>query len=258
MEKRSTERFTSRVENYVRYRPSYPEGLIPLLQREAGLEPDWVVADIGSGPGNLTRQFLEFGATVFGVEPNQAMREAGEELMGTETRFRSVAGTAEATTLPDASVDLVTAAQAFHWFDPAATRSEFQRILRAPGWVALIWNRRSEGISPFLDEYHEMLRQYSREFDRVSVRDDTAAQGMGVLFGRSGYWLFTLPNEQLLDADAFWGRLLSSSYTPLPGESGHDEIRQRSSEIFDTYAEDGVLHFPYETQVYIGTVSGNP
>lgn len=258
MNKRPTERFTSRVENYVRYRPNYPDALLPLLQRETGLAPDWAVADVGSGPGNLTRQFLAFGATVYGVEPNRAMREAGEALMAGEPRFISVSGTAEATNLPDASVDLVTAAQAFHWFDPDSTRTEFQRILRAPGWVALIWNRRTVDTSAFLDEYEGMLRQYAHDYDRVSVRDDTAAQGMKVLFGVHGYQLFTLPNEQLLDAEAYWGRLLSSSYTPLPGQPGHDAIRHRSEEIFDSYAQDGILHFPYETQVYLGTVDGQP
>lgn len=254
MDKRPTERFTSRVDNYVRYRPSYPEALIPLLQNEIGLDPGWRVADIGSGPGNLTKQFLDFGATVYGVEPNQAMREAGERLMSREPRFVSVAGSAEATTMPDASVDLVTAAQAFHWFDPAAARTEFARILRVPRWVALIWNRRQEGTSAFLDDYHAMLRAHSPEFERVSVRDDSAARGMDVLFGGDGYRRFLLPNEQLLDPASFWGRLLSSSYVPMPGEPGHDEIRRRSTEIFDTYAENGTLRFPYETQIFLGTV----
>jgi SAM-dependent methyltransferase len=254
VDKRSTERFTSRVENYVRYRPDYPAGVIPLLQREIGLTPDWAVADIGSGPGNLTRRFLEIGSTVYGVEPNEAMREAGEALLGADNHFISVAGTAEATTLPDTSIDLVAAGQAFHWFDPVAARTEFRRILRTPGWVALIWNRRTTEQSPMLDDYHKMLLAYSNEFEHVSVRDDSAESSMNTLFGDSGYRAFTLPHEQNLNADAFWGRLLSSSYTPLPGQPGHDEIRARSGEIFDTYSEDGVLRFPYVTQVFLGQV----
>lgn len=256
MDKHSTERFTTRVENYVRYRPNYPAALIPLLQRETGLTPDWTIADIGSGPGNLTRQLLAFGATVFAVEPNQAMREAGEHLMKDQARFTSVDGTAENTTLPDESVDLVTAGQAFHWFEPGAARAEFQRILRAPGWVALIWNRRMEGSSQVLDEHDEMLRRYSREYDSVRVKDSGTEDGMGILFVDAGYKKFTLANEQQLDPEAYWGRLLSSSYTPLPGEPGHDEIRQRSLEIFDAHAENGILHFPYETQIYLGKMLG--
>lgn len=254
MDKQSTERFTDRVENYVRYRPDYPEALIPLLQRETGLTADWTIADVGSGPGNLTRQLLAFGATVFAVEPNQAMREAGEALMANFSNFTSVTGTAEATTLPDTSIDLVTAGQAFHWFEPAATRIEFQRILRAPGWVALIWNRRMEGSAQVLDEHDEMLRRYSRDYDRVRVQDSESQEGMGILFGECGYRTFTLANEQQLDSEAYWGRLLSSSYTPLPGQSGHEEIRRRSLEIFEDHAENGILRFPYETQIFLGKV----
>jgi len=254
MDTRPTERFTSRVENYVRYRPDYPAGIVPLLQTEVGLRPDWTVADIGSGPGNLTSRFLDFGCTVFGVEPNAAMREAGEQLMRQYERFSSIDGSAEKTSLPDCSVDLVSAGQAFHWFDPEATRVEFQRILKAPGWVALIWNKRTEAESPFLDAYSEMLKRYSTEYDVVRHRDDRAEEEMAVLFGSAGYREFVLTHEQLLDADAFWGRLLSSSYTPLPGEAGHDEIREQSRQIFAAYQQGGYVRFPYRTQTFIGKV----
>ncbi len=254
MSDQPTERFTNRVADYVRYRPNYPDALIPLLEREIGLSPSWVVADVGSGPGNLARQFLAFGSTVFAVEPNQAMREAGDTLMRDHAQFASIDGSAEATTLPAASVDLVTAGQAFHWFDPEATRLEFRRILRVPGWVALIWNRRMEGASHVLDEHDEMLRRFSREYERVRVNDSGAEEGMGILFGESGYRKYTLTNEQRLDATGYWGRLMSSSYTPLPGQAGHDEIRQRSTEIFEAHAEEGMLRFPYETQIFVGTI----
>lgn len=254
MDEQPTERFTNRVETYVRFRPDYPAEIIPLLQREIGLEPGWTVADIGSGPGNLTRRFLDLGCTVYGVEPNQAMRHAGEVALASEPRFTSIDGTAEATTLSDASVNLVTAGQAFHWFDPARARNEFLRILREPGWVALIWNRRPEGESAFLDAYSAMLRQYSPEYERVSVKDDRSIAGMDLLFGKNGYRSFTLPHAQWLDAEGFWGRLLSSSYMPVAGEPGHDEIRTRSSEIFATYAENGMLRFPYETRIFAGRI----
>lgn len=132
-ENHPTERFTSRVENYVRYRPGYPASIIPLLQERTGLQRDWSLADVGSGPGNLTWLFLDSGYLVVGVEPNDAMREAGDVLMKGYPRFSSVKGTAESTKLPDRSIDFITAGQAFHWFDPPATRAEFQRILKARG-----------------------------------------------------------------------------------------------------------------------------
>ncbi len=148
-------------------------------------------------------------------------------------RFTSVEGTAESTRLPDHSIDLITAGQAFHWFDPLATRTEFQRILKHDGWVALIWNKRPEGEFHVLDAYSELLHRYSPEYDLVRHRDDAAEAGMSVLFGDNGYREFSLPHLQAMTYDAFWGRLLSSSYTPLPGQPGHDEIRNGSKEIFD-------------------------
>jgi SAM-dependent methyltransferase len=193
---------------------------------------------------------------VTGVEPNDAMREAGDDILGRYSNFASVKGTAETTMLPDHSIDLITAGQAFHWFDPPRARTEFLRILKPDGWVALIWNRRAEGESAFLDDYHEMMQRYSTEFDQVVVRDQTADDGMSILFGADNYSKFTLPHDQALDAEAFWGRLISSSYTPLPGEPGHDEIRARSTEIFDQYSSDGVLRYPYETQIFLGRPGG--
>jgi SAM-dependent methyltransferase len=254
MDPRPTERFTSRVENYIRYRPGYPEETIQILEREAGLNPGWTIADIGSGPGNLSRIFLDHAYTVIGVEPNAAMREAGESLLSGYPNFNSVDGSAESTNLPEKSVEFITAGQAFHWFDPPAARREFQRILRKPGWVALIWNKRPEGVAPVLDAWHEMLLKYSPDYQLVRHEDDHTKEGMAILFGDAGYRKFTLPNEQLLDAEACWGRMISSSYTPLPGEPGHEEIKRRNQEIFEEYAVNGILRFPYETQIFLGQV----
>lgn len=251
-DKLPTERFTSRVADYVRYRPGYPDAIVPLLQREIGLAADWRIVDVGSGPGNLTRLFLDHGFRVIGVEPNDAMRAAGEELMAGDPCFQSVDGTAEHTSLAPDSAEFVTAGQAFHWFEPVETRKEFLRILTKPRWVALIWNKRPEGSAPILDAWSDMIRAYSTEYDAVRLRDEAAIEGMSVLFGDSGYRTFTLPNEQLLNAESFWGRLISSSYTPQAGEPGHLEIMTRNSEIFEEYAVDGVLRFPYETQILVG------
>lgn len=252
VDKSPTERFTSRVENYVRYRPSYPTTIIPLLEEQTGLDSDWSIADIGAGPGNLTRLLLDHGFRVIGVEPNDAMREAGEALLGGRTRFTSTKGTAEATSLPSGSVDLITVGQAFHWFEPAATRREFLRVLRSDGWVALIWNKRPEGDVPILDAWSEVFRANSPEFDAVRYRDDAAAAGMAILFNSPDYLRFTLPNEQELNAEAFWGRILSSSYTPLPGEPGHEEIKRQCELIFAEHSVDGLVKIPYETQVFLG------
>ena len=154
-----TRRFSDRVDNYVRYRPSYPTAVLETLRSECDLSVATVVADIGSGTGILTRLFLENGNRVYGVEPNAEMRGAAEKLLRDFPGFESVAGTAEETGLAANSIDLVVAAQAFHWFDPDRAGMEFQRILRPGGWVALVWNERLVGASPFLREYEELLSE---------------------------------------------------------------------------------------------------
>src|SRR5262249_32515602 len=114
--------------------------------------------------------FLRHGHTVFGVEPNAEMRRAAEQHLHSFPAFRSIDGRAEQTTLSAASVDLVAAAQAFHWFEPHLARGEFLRILRPPGWVALIWNdRRTE--SPFEQAYEQLLRQFGTDYDQVIHRN---------------------------------------------------------------------------------------
>ena len=141
------------MEDYVRYRPGYPRAVLDLLREECGFAPESVVADIGSGTGILTQMLLENGNVVYGVEPNAEMRAAGESLLQRYARFRSVAGSAEATTLPDASVDFMFVGQAFHWFEPKAARAEFERVLKPRGWVAVIWNERKQDETAFLREY---------------------------------------------------------------------------------------------------------
>ena len=146
----SNTRFSDRVADYVRTRPGYPTAVLDILGTETGLNPATVVADVGAGTGLSAELFLRNGNTVFGVEPNREMREAAESLLAGYANFHSVAGSAESTTLPDASVDLIVAGQAFHWFDVPRARAEFRRILRPDGVVVLMWNTRRLDTTPFL------------------------------------------------------------------------------------------------------------
>ena len=159
-----TQRFSDRVDNYVRYRPDYPRGVLDILREGAGLTPAAVIADIGSGTGISTALFLQNGNPVFAVEPNGEMRGAAEKWLQTDPRFHSVDGRAEATTLPGASVDFIVAAQACHWFDLEKTRAEFRRILRPVGWVVLLCNRRLKHTTPFLRDYEALLRTYATDY----------------------------------------------------------------------------------------------
>ncbi len=257
MDLNPTGRFSSRVADYIRYRPSYPDGLIPLLERECGLRPEARIADIGSGTGLLAQLFLRFGCEVFGVEPNPDMRLAGERLFAAEHRFHrgfhSLDGRAEDTGLPAASMDFVTAGQAFHWFDAPAARAEFRRILRPPGWVALVWNERLvEGR--FLSEYEALLRCYSPEYSQVDHRRMDAGV-MDDFFGLGQWKLATLANDQRFDLEGVMGRLNSSSYAPAAGTEAHARITEALAKLFAECQQDGRVAFRYETKVYLGQVT---
>jgi SAM-dependent methyltransferase len=211
-----TRRFSNRVEDYIKYRPTYPRALVGLLEAECGLTRESVIADVGSGTGILSELFLRNGARVYGVEPNREMREAGERLLAAYDNFVSVDGRAEATALADSSVDFVTAGQAFHWFEPASARREFERVLKEGGWAVLVWNdRRTEG-APLLAEYERLLLEYGTDYGEVSNKW-AEGDSINALFGPSEVLTKEFDNEQVVDFDWLKGRLTSASYAPTPG-----------------------------------------
>jgi ubiquinone/menaquinone biosynthesis C-methylase UbiE len=244
------ERFSNRVENYRRYRPGYPPEVLECLRQNCGLRPQSVIADIGSGTGLLSELFLRNGNRVHAVEPNQAMRAAAEEAMGSYANFISVAGAAEATTLPAASMDLVMAAQAFHWFDRERARREFERVLKPAGWLGLVWNERLTS-SPFLAAYEEMVGRHSSEYKQVdhrNVTDEVVAE-----FYRPGSCAQAqFHNHQEFDFAGYRGRLLSSSYVPGEGQRGFAEFMREAERIFSEYARDGRVRIEYLTRLYYG------
>jgi SAM-dependent methyltransferase len=246
-----TQRFTRRVDHYVKHRPSYPRAVLDLLETRCGLKSDSVVADVGSGTGLLSELFLNNGNRVLGVEPNKEMREAGERRLAHHPGFTSVAGTAEDTTLDDASVDFVTAGQAFHWFDPERARTEFARILKPAGWVALVWNWRRKDAAPFLAAYERLLEAYRTDRGEFELwrRSDEMARAF---FGPGSFEKATFDNEQILDLDGFKGRLLSISYVPAEGEPGSDEMQRNVEEIFHQHQTGGRVTIEYDTKVYYG------
>ena len=245
----STRRFSSRVKNYVRYRPGYPSQIIDLLRRECALTPGAVVADIGSGTGIFSELLLENGNPVYGIEPNPEMRAAGERLLAKYPRFTSVDGTAEATTLPAASVGYVTAAQAFHWFDRARTRAEFARILHPDGWVVLIWNDRHVDSTAFLRDYEALLQTFATDYAEVQHKELDLAR-VCEFVGTDAVKQTILPNQQTFDREGLLGRLLSSSYAPESGHPSHAPMCARLEEIFRRHQTNGTVTVEYDTQVY--------
>ncbi|MCY3900538.1 MAG: class I SAM-dependent methyltransferase [Caldilineaceae bacterium] len=248
----SSTRFNGRVENYLRYRPRYPQEIIPFLQGEIGLDSDWRVADIGSGTGFLAERFVRLGCGVTGVEPNMAMREAGERYLRGHCNYCSVDGTAENSGLPEAWFDLVTAGQAFHWFEQARTREEFKRILRPPGWVVLVWNSRPASQSIVTQEYESILETLEQDYQKVAEKNRRPENIDRFLDNGASLAQVRFPNLQFYTWDQLRGRALSSSYAPLPSDQRHEWFVQALRALFERHKEDGLLAFPYETNLYWG------
>ena len=247
-----TERFSGRVAEYVRHRPGYPPALYAWLRDAQGLRPSQAIADVGAGTGISAAMFLDAGHRVVAVEPNAAMRAAAIGRLGADPRFDAVDGSAEATGLADASVDVVSAAQAFHWFDQAAIRPEWRRILRAGGWAAVYWNSRRLAGTAFLEGYEALLRAYGTDYDSVSERyeDD---DHMRRWFGDGLRGVARFAHSQRLDFDGLRGRLLSSSYAPAAGDPRHAPMLAALRALFDATAVDGHVDFDYDTRVFAGT-----
>mgnify|MGYP002648338963 CR=1 FL=1 len=254
MTRPSTERFTERVADYVRYRPDYPPELLAFLHGPGGLAPGAPVADVGAGTGISTRMFLEAGHPVVAVEPNTAMRAAADAWLGGFAGYRSVAGSAEATGLADASVALVTAAQAFHWFEPERTRREFARVLAPGGRVALFWNSRQLDSTPFLRGYEALLRQHCPDYASVAERYPSDAQ-VALWFGAGLRHQVVFAHAQRLDYEALRGRHLSSSFVPKEGQPGYTPTMEALRELFEREQRDGHVLFTYDTRLHVGEVS---
>ncbi|MGB2622846.1 MAG: class I SAM-dependent methyltransferase [Candidatus Acidiferrum sp.] len=251
----SKERFSARVADYLRYRPGYPSGVRDILRAECTLKSGHSVADIGSGTGLLSELFLKNGNRVFGVEPNEAMRQAGEEYLASYDSFTSVEGSAEATTLEESSVDFVTTGQAFHWFDQNAARREFVRILKPAGWVVVIWNERLTDTTAFLRDYEALLREFGTDYARVK-ESYPSEQHMRDFFGVGAYSSHELPNFQEFDFEGLAGRLRSSSFSPTPGHPNYAPMMAELQGIFDEYNQDGRVRLEYSTHIYFGRPGG--
>ena len=218
-----------------------------LLERECGLTPAWRVADIGSGTGLLAALFLGYGCDVFGVEPNAQMRAAGERELRDEPRFHSVEGRAEATGLASGEFDLVTAGQAFHWFEPEGARAESRRILRTGGWVALAWNERKLNVG-FMEEHEALQNRFARE------RPNPGTEEFDAFFGHGEWRMAAIPNPKTLDEETLLQRMESCSWAPKVGTDGYEEMVAELRRLFRVYAHDGHIVMEYETRVYCGRV----
>ncbi len=238
-------RFSSRVENYIKYRPSYPLKIIDFLKEKRILAEDTVIADIGSGTGILTKFFLDNGNPVYGIEPNKDMREAAEKHLQVYTRFSSLEGSAESTGLEENCIDFITAGQSFHWFDVVEAKKEFKRILKPNGNVALIWNNRGKAGTDFNSSYENFILKFGTDYKEIKKNDGN----VDLFFN---YQKETFYNFQELDFTSFKGRVLSSSYIPLADNPIFPKMILELENLFNKHQRNGIIRIEYDTEVYIG------
>jgi SAM-dependent methyltransferase len=245
-------RFSSRVERYVKYRPSYPPEIIKFLKEKKILSLNSVIADIGSGTGILSELFLKEGNKVYGVEPNIDMRNAGENLLMEYSNFISIDGSAESTILDPDIVDIITAGQAFHWFNLEKARSEFLRILKPGGWVTLIWNRRRKYTNEFLKEYEKLLLKYGTDYKAIEKSKLDFDKFFRGNKSEKKYNRVKFDNYQLFDYNGLKGRLLSTSYIPLDDSPEYNNMLLDLKLLFEKHQKDGFIRFEYDTEVFYG------
>lgn len=249
-----TDRFSDRVDDYIRYRPGYPTALATYLRDRGILCDGAAVADIGAGTGISSALFLDAGCDVFAVEPNAGMREAAQRLLGGRRGFRAVDGRAESTTLAAASVDLVAAGTAFHWFEPVTTRAEFRRILRGDRHVALFWNQRRRDTA-FMRDYEGVLIDHCRDYAAANAvrRSDDAS--IAAFFDGDPVDITTFDNAQRLDFDGLLGRVLSSSYAPKSDDPAYASMHSALHALFAAHADPGHVTLTYDTRLHLGRMN---
>lgn len=244
-----TRRFADQVEAYTRSRPGYPPQLLDELERAGALGRGGVVADVGSGTGKLTVPLVERGHRVYAVEPDPAMRAAAESLLAGRPGCASVDGRAEATGLEAGSVDVVTVAQAFHWFDRPRARVELARILRPGGRIVLVWNDRVDEASAFTGDYERLLQAHGIDYGRVDHRQvDEAA--IAAFFAPVAPRHLVVRHAQSLDREGLRDRVLSCSYIPGPGEPGHAAVLAATGALFERHARGGRVELVYDARAW--------
>ncbi|MGZ3865398.1 MAG: class I SAM-dependent methyltransferase [Bacteroidia bacterium] len=254
MSNETLNRFSDRVDNYVKYRPTYPAEVYDFLESEKIIFQEWTIADIGSGTGISAEPLLKRGYTVYGVEPNKEMREAAEKILKDFSNFKSIDSTAEATKLENNSINTIIAGQAFHWFDKEKCKAEFKRILKPGGQVVLMWNDRRTDTTDFLKVYEDFLQMFGTDYKEVNHKNTQDKKIFDTFFG-NGFTEKDFYNYQDVDFAGLKGRVLSSSYMPGEGHKDYEFMIYTLKKIFMRYQENGKVRLDYDTKIYYGTLS---
>ncbi len=247
------ELFIGKSENYANYRPSYPKELILAAMKEIRLPPGAKVADIGSGTGILTRLLLEGSYQVYAVEPNDEMRMRAEKELAEYGMLVSISGSAEDTGLSSGTIDFITAAQAFHWFDKEGFRRECKRIGKPDVTVMLIWNSRDPD-SEFVKENAQICKKFCPNFRGFSGGHNYLSEDISAFFRDGIYETLRIDNPQYYDLSGFIGRNLSASYSLTPSDTDYQDFVFALTALFTEYASDGIACMPHYAYSYWGKV----
>ena len=243
-----THRFDGKSDIYEKARPKYASGLFDYLKNTLNIPSGSVFADIGSGTGIFTEQLLGCGYRVFAVEPNIDMRKKAEEKLSHNKNFVSVNGSDSDMKLPSGSVDYITAAQAFHWFDAAAFKKECRRVLKPEGEVIIVYNS-GDKEAPCARALAELFRKYNPEFRSFS---NGMSEEKCRAFFAGDCAVFRTDNTPIYDRQGYTDRVLSSSYSLRKSDSGYSEYLKGINMIFDRFSLDGKIAVPTDTVAYIG------
>lgn len=244
-------KFNGMANNYSKYRPNYAKESIDYLIDESKLTEKSVIADIGSGTGKFSKLLLDEGFKVFGVEPNDDMRKKGEHELKTYRNFMSVIGTSECTTLPNTSIDLITVAQAFHWFDIKSFLVECNRILKENGYVAILYNN-----GDYSTEVINVLSELSKIYCPKYVGSSGGIEKNPEIFDNfyDEYAVKVFKNDYQLNLEQFIGLNFSASYAPKVDDPNYDLYLKSLVDLFEKYNENGILNMPNNTTCRLGKV----
>ena len=248
------EKFTGKAELYKKFRPSYPKELLDYLYSQIGFSKDSTIADIGSGTGIFSRLFLERGSTVYAVEPNNDMRETSVKDLSAYKNFISIDASAENTGLHEKSIDFVTVAQAFHYFDRQLFKQECIRILKPGGKVVIVWND--------VDKDNDLIRKSGSIIEKYRIHDKSGQKQSGNLFEYSDFFIDgiyeyrTFRNDLYESRERFIGGNLSASYAPneKSDPEKYNGFVKELNDLFDEYSVNNMLHFPQFTRSYAGAM----
>ena len=251
--KNPRDRFTEKADDYKKFRPGYPDSLIVYLAEKCGLTDKSLIADVGSGTGIFSRLLLEQGLNVFAVEPNEAMRIKAETDLNGFEKFKSINAGAEDLPFEDSSIDLITVAQAFHWFDRGKCKVEFKRVLKTEGYAALIWNERLHDTE-FLVDFELLLKNNLEEYKCVDHKNITI-EVITDFFLPNEFEIVKRPINQGFNLEDFIGRVISSSYAPQYGTKEGDLFINALTDLFNKHKQNNQVEFRYDSTMYLGKLN---